>query len=92
MSSIPAHRWARPYEQAAAVLACLGIVAAFALAWYVGTVLSVAAGGVLANSIWIRHQPMTRWTRITAVLVLAGIIVQLVVGLTFTPVTPVRAG
>jgi hypothetical protein len=58
----------------------------------VGTFLSLAAGGVLVNSIWIRHQPMTRWTRIATVLVLVGIVVQSVVGLILTPVTPVRAG
>jgi len=92
MSTIPVRRSGRPYERVAAGLACLGIVAALAVAWYLGTVLSVIAGGVLADSIWIRHQPMTRWTRITTVLVVAGIIIQLAVALIFTPLTPVRAG
>ena len=54
-------------------------------------VLSLTAGGVLVRSIWIKHQPRTRWTSTATFLVLVGLVIQLGYALT-VPVTAAGVG
>ncbi|NML53949.1 hypothetical protein HHL19_32340 [Streptomyces sp. R302] len=73
-----------PLDLAAVLLAAAGIAAA-PVSWYLGTTLSVIAAGVIAASLWLVHRPITSLTRAAMVMVGAGLVLQLVIALVFTP-------
>lgn len=70
----------------AVALAAAGLAAA-PFAWYVAAVLSVLAGIVLGVTVGLRHHPLSRWTRAGIWLAGAGLLLELVMLLAFTPLS-----
>lgn len=85
-------RRAQPADRIVLVLAALGILTPLPFGWYAGTIFSVCALGVSLFAIWWSHQPLTRWTRVAAILIVIGFILQIAIAVMFTPLTPVPAG
>lgn len=76
MSIIRTRSRPQGYEATAIVLAALGIIV-LPVVPYVALALSLIAAGMMVVSVWVRHQPRTRWRGLATLLIVVGLVVQL---------------